>query len=529
MVSVHENGAVGASGESAARCASIAQTGCSDIRPSIEEVRALAKTGVYRRIPVMRELLADRLTTIEAMRRVRAVSNHCFLFESAEADQRLGRYSFLGFAPQLELTCKGGDLTVKKVAPSDSFMSDLVLEHRQVEHPGDAIREVLAQYSSPHLEGFPPFSGGLVGYFSFDYLAYAEPVLKRAAHDQADMPDVDLMLFDQLVAFDSYRQRLELIAGVDVDDVDASYERAVRRIDEMQRTLEAERRYEFKPLNLAGELEPTFDRSRYAAIVDKAKRYIRDGDIFQVVLSNPIVAQASGSLFDVYRLMRAENPSPYMVFMSSDNIEIAAASPETLVRLENGKLLTYPLAGTRPRGATPEEDRNVELDLMQDEKELAEHNMLVDLGRNDIGRVAKLGSVEVERLHDILRFSHVMHIGSTVGGELADGKDALDVVDSVLPAGTLSGAPKIRACQIISELEGSSRGIYGGAIGYLDFSGNLDTCIGIRLAFKHGDRLCVQSGAGIVADSDPDKEFEECRNKARAVVNAVERANGGVA
>ncbi|MCO6559354.1 MAG: anthranilate synthase component I family protein [Bifidobacterium sp.] len=247
------------------------------------------------------------------------------------------------------------------------------------------------------------------------------------------------------------------------------------------------------------------------------------------MLSNPSVASASGSLFDAYRLMRAENPSPYMVFMSSDDIEIAAASPETLVRLEDGKLLTYPLAGTRPRGATPEEDKLIEQDLLSDEKELAEHNMLVDLGRNDIGRVSKLGSVEVERLHDILRFSHVMHIGSTVAGQLASGKDALDVIDAVLPAGTLSGAPKIRACQIIAELEDSPRDIYGGAIGYLDFSGNLDTCIGIRLAFKHNGKVCVQSGAGIVADSNPDKEFEECRNKALAVVDAINQANGGLA
>lgn len=528
-MSVHKNGAVGAGGESITRRASSVQTECLDIRPSIEEVRELAKTGAYRRIPVMRELLADHLTTIEAMRRVRAVSNHCFLFESAEAGQRLGRYSFLGFAPQLELTCKDSELTVKQVASAGHGTQDTVVERSHVDHPKEAIRDVLTRYCSPSLEGFPPFAGGLVGYFSFEYLAYAEPVLKRAAQGRANMPDVDLMLFDQLISFDSYRQRLQLIAGVDVDDVDASYERAVHRIDEMQCILEDGRRYEFRPLNLENELEPTPDCSCYADIVGKAKRYIHDGDIFQVVLSNPIVAQASGSLFDTYRLMRAENPSPYMVFMSSDNIEIAAASPETLVRLENGKLLTYPLAGTRPRGETTEEDRRIEHDLLHNEKELAEHNMLVDLGRNDIGRVSKLGSVEVERLHDIVRFSHVMHIGSTVAGELADGKDALDVVDSVLPAGTLSGAPKIRACQIISELEGSSRGIYGGAIGYLDFSGNLDTCIGIRLAFKHGDRLCVQSGAGIVADSDPDKEFEECRNKARAVMNAVVQANGGVA
>ncbi|WEV46962.1 anthranilate synthase component I family protein [Bifidobacterium sp. ESL0690] len=499
------------------------------IRPTLDEVRELAKSGKYRRIPVMRELLADRLTTIEAMRRVRAASNHCFLLESAEADQRMGRYSFLGFAPTLELTCKAGNLTIKRVAPAGSNADDVVVEHKHVDHPSEAIRKVLAQYSSPRLEGFPPFAGGLVGYFSFGYLAYAEPTLRQETRDPKALPDVDLMLFDQLISFDSYRQRLQLIAGVDTSDVDASYERAVAQIEQMQEILDHGKRYDFKPLELDGELELTLNREQYGSMIRKAKEHIYAGDIFQVVLSNPSVASASGSLFDAYRLMRAENPSPYMVFMSSDDIEIAAASPETLVRLEDGKLLTYPLAGTRPRGATPEEDKLVEQDLLSDEKELAEHNMLVDLGRNDIGRVSKLGSVEVERLHDILRFSHVMHIGSTVAGQLADGKDALDVIDAVLPAGTLSGAPKIRACQIIAELEDSPRDIYGGAIGYLDFSGNLDICIGIRLAFKHNGKVCVQSGAGIVADSNPDKEFEECRNKALAVVDAINEANGGIA
>ncbi|WEV65662.1 anthranilate synthase component I family protein [Bifidobacterium sp. ESL0764] len=528
MVNVSAGTGAGSNGGAAVRGAAGDESRYAGIRPTLDEVRELAGTGKYHRIPVMRELLADRLTTIEAMRRVRAASNHCFLLESAEADQRMGRYSFLGFAPTLELTCKAGDLRIKRVAPAGTSDDDVVIEHRHVDHPSDAIRKVLAQYASPRLEGFPPFAGGLVGYFSFGYFAYAEPTLRQETRDPKALPDVDLMLFDQLISFDSYRQRLQLIAGVDTSDVDASYERAVSQIEGMQQILENGQRYDFKPLELQGDLTLTLDREQYGSMIRTAKEHIYAGDIFQVVLSNPSTALASGSLFDAYRLMRAENPSPYMVFMSSDDIEIAAASPETLVRLEDGKLLTYPLAGTRPRGATPEDDKRIEHDLLSDEKELAEHNMLVDLGRNDIGRVAQLGSVEVERLHDILRFSHVMHIGSTVAGKLASGKDALDVIDAVLPAGTLSGAPKIRACQIIAELEQAPRDIYGGAIGYLDFSGNLDTCIGIRLAFKHDGKVTVQSGAGIVADSDPDKEFEECRNKALAVVDAINQANGGL-
>lgn len=256
-------------------------------------------------------------------------------------------------------------------------------------------------------------------------------------------------------------------------------------------------------------------------MVEKAKHYIYEGDIFQVVLSNRLDADFDGSLLDAYRVLRATNPSPYMFFFSSDDMEIAGASPETLVKLENGTLHTFPLAGTRPRGATDEEDKRLETELLHDEKELSEHNMLVDLGRNDIGKVSKFGSVEVEKYMCIERYSHVMHIGSTVRGEILDSKSALDAVDAVLPAGTLSGAPKLRACEIINELENNKRGVYGGAVGYIDFRGNLDTCIAIRLAFKKNGRVFVRSGAGIVADSVPVNEYNECINKAKAVMNAL--------
>lgn len=283
-----------------------------------------------------------------------------------------------------------------------------------------------------------------------------------------------------------------------------------------------------EPLELESEFTALFDEEEYCAMVEKGKEHIREGDIFQVVLSNRLCAKARGSLFDTYRVLRAVNPSPYMFYLAGDDMEITGSSPETLVRLERNKLFTYPLAGTRPRGKTEAEDEAFEEDLINNEKELAEHNMLVDLGRNDLGRVSTFGSVRVETYLRILKFSHVMHIGSTVSGEINPHKTAIDAIGSVLPAGTLSGAPKIRACEIIDELEGNKRGIYGGAVGYIDFTGNMDTCIAIRLAYKKGGHVYVRSGAGIVADSVAKAEDEECKNKAKAVVQALEKANGGI-
>ena len=272
-------------------------------------------------------------------------------------------------------------------------------------------------------------------------------------------------------------------------------------------------------------MTPLFDKEQFCEMVEKAKHYIFEGDIFQIVLSNRLSAPFEGSLLNTYRMLRTINPSPYMFYFSGTDVEVAGASPETLVKLENGVLHTFPLAGTRPRGKTDAEDRALEAELLADEKELAEHNMLVDLGRNDLGRISKFGTVKVEKLHSIERFSHVMHIGSTVRGEIREDKDALDAIEAVLPAGTLSGAPKIRACQLIGELENNKRGIYGGAIGYIDFTGNMDTCIGIRLIFRKNGKVFVRSGAGIVADSVPEKEYEECLNKARA--SAAELLAGG--
>ena len=394
----------------------------------------------------------------------------------------------------------------------------------QVTHPGDAIRKIIQQYKSPVMDNMPTFTGGLVGYFSYDYIKYSEPKLKLTSEGQQDFRDMDLMLFNEVIAFDHYRQKIMLITGVMTEDIEGSYQKAEETLEDMAKLIREGEKETFPTLQLKTEIEPVFPKEQYCNMVEKAKQYIREGDIFQVVLSDPMKAEAEGSLFDTYRMLRAANPSPYMFYFSSDDIELSGASPETLAKLDNGKLSTFPLAGTRPRGKTPDEDKALEEDLLQDEKELAEHNMLVDLGRNDIGKISRIGTVKVEKYMEIERFSHVMHIGSTVTGTIREDKDAVDAVDAILPAGTLSGAPKFRACQIIDQLENNKRGVYGGAIGYLDFAGNLDTCIAIRLVYKKNGTICIRSGAGIVADSVPEKEFEECANKAKAVIQAIREA-----
>lgn len=492
--------------------------------PTLEHVKQLAASGEYRRIPVCRELYADRYTPVEVMRTLRKASRHCYLLESASQTEVWGRFSFLGYDPELEITCTDGTLRIRKTDQEGKEEEEI----RHVSHPGDTLREIMRRYKSPVMEGMPPFTGGLVGYFSYDYIKYSEPKLKLEDKEMQDFRDMDLMLFDQVIAFDHYKQKLLLITGVMTDHLEESYEKAEHRLEEMAALIRAGEKKEFAELELQSDILPQFPKEAYCDMVEKAKEYIREGDIFQIVLSNPMRAKAKGSLFDTYRVLRATNPSPYMFYFNSDDIEIAGASPETLVKLENKKLSTFPLAGTRPRGKTSQEDQELEAGLLKDEKELAEHNMLVDLGRNDIGKISMIGTVEVEKYLSVERFSHVMHLGSTVTGTIRGDKDAVDAVDAILPAGTLSGAPKFRACQIIEELENSKRGIYGGAIGYLDFAGNLDTCIAIRLVYKKNGEICIRSGAGIVADSVPEKEFEECCNKARAVVQAIQQAKGGL-
>ena len=393
-----------------------------------------------------------------------------------------------------------------------------------MEDPSAYIRQVLADHRSPRFSWLPSFTGGLVGYFSYDYLGYREPSVRTGAEDTECFKDVDLMLFDKVIAFDNFRQKIVLIANMSLEEPETAYNRAVMELEQLAGLLRTGKKKREPGGHLLGEVKPLFEKQEFCRMVEEAKGHIREGDIFQIVLSNRLEAPFEGSLFNTYRILRTMNPSPYMFYFFGTDVEVAGASPETLVKLEDGVLHTFPLAGTRPRGRTVEEDLALEQELLSDEKELAEHNMLVDLGRNDLGKVSAFGSVQVERLHSVERFSHVMHIGSTVRGTLREGLDALDALEAVLPAGTLSGAPKIRACQLIGELENNKRGIYGGAIGYIDFAGNMDTCIAIRIAYKKGGKVFVRSGAGIVADSVPEKEYEECINKAKAVVKAMERA-----
>ncbi len=494
--------------------------------PSLEEVKNISENKEYKRIPISYELFSDMATPIEVLRVLKAISKHCYMLESIEDAEKWGRYSFLGFNPVLEFTCQDGVVRIKGDEDFEQFSDDEIVIG--TDNPSEIIRDLVKLNKSPKLDYLPPFTGGFVGYFAYDYIKYAEPSLKLDAENQDQFKDIDLMLFDKVIAFDNFKQKIILISNMKTDDLENNYDKACRELKELADLIKNGKKADIKPLELKSDFKPAFSKQRYCDMVTKAKEYIREGDIFQVVLSNRIEADICGSLFDTYRVLRTTNPSPYMFYFSSDDIEIAGASPETLVKLTDGKLYTFPLAGTRPRGKTDEEDLRLEEELLADEKELAEHNMLVDLGRNDIGRISEIGSVNVEKYLSVERFSHVMHIGSTVTGTLRSDLDSLVAIDSILPAGTLSGAPKIRACEIINELEDNKRGIYGGAIGYVDLSGNIDTCISIRIAFARNNKVFIRSGAGIVADSVPETEFEESLNKAAAVINALKIADGGI-
>jgi anthranilate synthase component 1 len=433
-------------------------------------------------------------------------SSHCYLLESAEDTRHWGRYTFLGYEPLMHISCCDGEMTI---------------DGRKFEtgNPAKHIQEIMDAHKSPRMEGLPPFTGGLVGYFAYDFAKYAEPSLRLDAEDH--FRDADLMLFDTVIAFDNYRHKIILVKNISTKNFEENYAKGKKFLAELKDLINKSERIEDEESYLKSDFTPLFSKDEFIEIVKKTQGFIRNGEISQAVLSNRFEADYEGSLLAAYRVLRTINPSPYMFYFSGSEFEIAGASPETLVKLQDGKLFTYPLGGTRKRGANEAEDAALEKELLADEKELAEHNMLVDLGRNDIGKVSKFGSVKVEKYMNILRFSHVMHIGSVVSGEIASDKTALDAINAILPAGTLSGAPKIRTMQIIHELEKNKRGIYGGAIGYLDFTGNMDTCIAIRLAYKKGSKVYIRSGAGVVAESDPEAEYNECINKAKAMKLAL--------
>ena len=483
-----------------------------EVLPSLTKVKEIADCGKYDILPVSYEMLSDICTPIEALRILKNVSRHCYILESVAGNEKWGRYTFLGFDPKMEITCRDGKMKI----------GELSIE---TDNPTKQLREIMSEYKSPKFDYLPSFTGGLVGYFSYDYLGYSEPAVRTNVEDKENFKDVDLMLFDKVIAFDNFRQKIILIVNISLEDPESGYNKAVFELNNLKNLLLHGDRKKEESGKLKGDVSALFSKEEFCGMVERAKHYIKEGDIFQIVLSNRLSAPFEGSLLDTYRVLRTINPSPYMFYFSGTDVEVAGASPETLVKLEDGVLHTFPLAGTRPRGKTEAEDLELEKELLADEKELAEHNMLVDLGRNDLGKISKFGTVKVEKLHSIERYSHVMHIGSTVRGEIRDDFDAFDAVSAVLPAGTLSGAPKIRACQLIGELENNKRGIYGGAIGYIDFTGNLDTCIAIRIAYKKNGKVFVRSGAGIVYDSVPEKEYQECINKAAAVINALKVAD----
>ena len=481
------------------------------IFPSLDRVKAIAPG--YDIVPVYMEILSDVRTPISVLKALKQVSSHTYLLESADNSNHWGRYSFLGYDPKIELFCKNHKMTIKDGTTRTFECSD----------PAAEIRNILNQYKSPRLEELPTFTGGFVGYFACEYIRYIEPILDFPTpdDDSAMVNDVDLMLFDKVIAFDHYKNKIYLIANIGTNDLERNYNKAELELKALADLVVNGKEADVPKGVLKTEFTSEFTKDEFEAVVKKTQHYIKEGDIFQCVVSNRREAEFDGSLLNAYRVLRTLNPSPYMFYLSGGNVELTGASPETLVKLTDGKMYTFPIAGTMRRGKNEAEDLAIEEKLINNEKELAEHNMLVDLGRNDLGKIAKFGSVKVEALHMLQRFSHVIHITSTVSGDIQDGKDALDAIGATLPAGTLSGAPKIRAIEILHELEKSQRGVYGGAVGYIDFSGNMDVCIGIRMAMNKGGKVYVRAGAGIVRDSVPASEYNETLIKGQSMISAI--------
>ncbi len=478
--------------------------------PSLEEAKKLAQN--YNLIPIVHEMPSDFTTPINIIKMLKFHFTQCFLFESVDVSHAFGRYSFLGYEPSQEITCLQGTVTTKNGHEIK----------KEVINPKIYLKKLLQKYSSPKYAHLPSFTGGLVGYFAYDFIKYSEPTLHLDMEDTVEsFNDLDLMLFKKLIIFDNYKQKLFLICNIEKDALEENYATAINDIHKIKNLLLHTSSKNSFPGRTTSEFTYLFDKQTYMSMVEKAKKHIYEGDIFQVVLSNRMEASFEGSLLNIYRKLRMTSPSPYMFYFSSETNEIVGASPETLVKLEENTVTTFPLAGTRARGKNSQEDALLKAELLADAKEVAEHTMLVDLGRNDLGKICQFATVKVDDFMQVHQYSHVMHLGSTVSGKIHKHHDAIDAIEAVLPAGTLSGAPKIKACEIIHNLEQNKRGLYGGAIGYVDFTGNMDTCIAIRLCFKKNNKIYIRSGAGIVADSIPEKEYEECVSKARAVVEAI--------
>jgi anthranilate synthase component 1 len=486
---------------------------------TFEEFVDLAKRATF--VPVCKEMVADLLTPVSAFLKIAEHSDYAFLFESVEGGEHMGRYSFLGKDPFLILRGRNGKTSIEKAGVTNDAEKPFI----------DALRELMNGFRSPFVPGLPRFTGGAVGYLGYDTAAWFEPTVARPGEGPADRDDAGFMLFDTVLAFDHVQHRILLIANARIsgeDDLKSLYQFACAKIEflerELDRALSLPRRSGGDALSFTSNMT----QGTFESIVKKAKDYIAAGDIYQVVLSQRFEAEVGVDAFTVYRALRHVNPSPYMFYLRMGDRSIVGASPEMLVRVEGRHTVTHPIAGTRPRGKTDAEDQRLGDELKKNEKERAEHVMLVDLGRNDIGRVCDYGTVRVPTFMALERYSHVMHLVSVVEGQLAEDRDRLDALVACFPAGTVSGAPKVRAMQIINELEPQRRGLYAGAVGYLDFAGNLDFCIAIRSILLEGGKAYVQAGAGIVADSNPTAEYEETRDKARAMLRALEMASAGL-
>lgn len=456
------------------------------------------KAAGFSVVPVCAVVPGDMITPAGLLAKCRSRHQQVFLLESAEKGQR-SRYSYVGLNPVEVLRQNAGDEPLTQ-----------------------RVNQMMAGHKSPRLTALPPFTGGLAGWLSYDTFREHEPILGDGAPDPDDFDSAVLMRFDELFVFDHEKESLLIIVNMSTDEFNKNFDKACARLELLAAV--TDEKAEPGSFTLTSPIVPSDTLARYTEKIAHIQKHIIQGDIFQAVLSNRMRATMKGSLFPVYRMLRSENPSPYMFYFQNGETELAGSSPETLVRLDAGKLITCPIAGTRPRGRDAQADEAAAEDLRQDEKELSEHNMLVDLGRNDLGRVCSAGTVMVEKYLEIKKFSSVMHLTSQVTGRLEPGLTAADALGSLLPAGTLSGAPKIRACQIIDSLETERRGIYGGACGYISYTGDMDMCIIIRTAFRKKDALIIQSGGGIVADSVPETEYLETQHKAAAVLSAVRKA-----
>jgi anthranilate synthase component 1 len=489
------------------------------INLEFKEFSRLARSATL--VPVVKSVSADLLTPVSAFLAIAENEPHAFLLESAERGEQVGRYTFLGVRPYMRVRARGGAIEIER-------------GRKRERRPGNifrVIKELLGEHQPAAVAGLPPFTAGAVGYFSYDVVRQLENIGEHAK-DDLGLPDCELMFFDRLLAFDHLRHQIHIVAAADVsrENPRRAYDRAVRDIAALERKLAAGLRPAMwrKAGKKAGKLRihAGTTRAKFLRSVERCKEYIAAGDIFQVVLSQRLDFVPEVDPFDLYRALRQVNPSPYLYFLRMGEMQILGSSPEMLVRVTGRNLEYRPIAGTHPRGRDEAEDLRLEEQMRTDEKERAEHVMLVDLGRNDLGRVSEYGSVKVKDLMYVERYSHVMHLVSALEGTLRKELGAIDAFAACFPAGTLSGAPKVRAMQIIEELEPVRRGIYGGSVLYADFAGNLDSCIGIRTMLMQGKHAYLQAGAGIVADSDPAKEFQESMNKAQALLRAVERARG---